>query len=311
MTDPHRPRLSVVIAANDHPPAPDRVLGGFFGQSAAARDFEVLLVDSRDRPDFRQALRGFRQRQPEGPAFSYDVATGKGRAHLSNLGLRRARGELVLFFADDFIAPPGLVAAHLAFHREHPELTAVGIGAGLLRRATTEDIYLALEASGELFGAPMSAGMTDIPAGFFYIANSSAKKAFVDQCGPFDESFPFFCWDDYEMGLRMAERGMQPAYIPGATAEHDHALTLPERCRAEWELGYSARIHELKYPRHPRSWDDRLRRTARAWTWRAWRKRIRHALTGNSDHLKGYYTSSLNGSFVRGYARARAEHPGT
>jgi GT2 family glycosyltransferase len=297
-----------VIAANDHSPAPDRVLGAFFGQTAAARDFEVILVDLRDRPDFRQALRGFQQRQPEGPAFSYEVAAGKGRAHNSNVGLRRARGDIVLFFADDFIASPGLVASHLAFHREHPELTAVGIGAGLLPKATTSDIYLALEASGELFGAPMSAEMRDIPPGFFYVANSSVKRAFVEQCGPFDESFPFFCWDDYEMGLRMAERGMRPAYIPGATAEHDHALTLPERCRSLWELGYSARIHEQKYPQHPRGWNDRLRRPPRAWRWRAWRKRLRHALTRDPAHLKGYYQALLHASFAQGYAKARAEH---
>jgi GT2 family glycosyltransferase len=283
------------------------VIGGFFGQSAAARDFEVILVDSRDRPDFRQALRGFQQRQPEGPAFSYDVVTGKGRAHLSNTGLQRARGQIVLFFADDFIAPPGLVAAHLAFHRDHPEPTAVGVGAGLLPKPATPDIFLWYEASGELFGAPMSADMKDIPAGFFYIGNSSAKKSFIERCGAFDESFPYFCWDDYELGLRMAQHGMHSAYLPEATAVHDHPLSLPERCRAVWELGYSARIHELKYPQHAPSWHRRLRRPARAWHWRAWRKRLKHALTRNPAHLKGYYTAMLQRSFVQGYAKALAD----
>jgi GT2 family glycosyltransferase len=296
-----------VIAADDHPPPPARVIGGFFGQAAAARDFEVILIDSEDRPDFRQALQGFQQRQPDGPDFSYEVVTGKGRAHNSNIGLRRARGDIVLFFADDFVARPGLVAAHLAFHRDHPEPTAVGIGAALLPEAATANIYLEHEASGELFGAPMSADMKDVPAGFFYIGNSSVKKAFVEQCGPFDESFPFHCWDDYEMGLRMAQHGMQPAYVPGAMAEHAHDVTLPERCRSIWELGYSARIHELKYPQHPRVWNDRLRRPARAWQWRVWRKRIKHALTRNPAHLKGYYRAMLQRSFVQGYARARSE----
>lgn len=308
MTDPYRPLVSVVIAADDHPPAPARVIGALFGQTAAAREFEVILVDSQDRPDFRRTLEDFRQRQPDGPAFAYEVETGKGRAHNLNAGLRRARGDIVLFFADDFIAPPGLVAAHLAFHRGHPELTAVGIGAGLLAKDAASDFYLRYEASGALFGVPVSADMQGVPAGFFYIGNSSAKKAFVEQCGPFDESFPFFCWDDYEMGLRMAERGMQAAYIPEATAEHDHPLTLPERCRRIWELGYSARIHEVKFPQHPRVWNNRLRRPARAWHWRAWRKRIKHALTGDPAYLKGYYAALLKRSFAQGYARALAEY---
>jgi len=303
-----RPLLSVVIAANDHPPPPARVIGGFFGQSAAAGDFEVILVDARDSPDFRRTLWEFQQRQPAGPAFAYEVAPGKGRAHCLNTGLKRARGALVLFFADDFIAAPGLVAAHLAFHRDHPEPTAVGIGAGLLPRANTQDIYLAHEASGELFGAPMRTDMTGVPAGFFYVANSSAKKTLVDQCGPFDESFPFFCWDDYEMGLRMAQQGMQPRYVPGATAEHDHALTLPERCRSLWELGYSARIHELKYPQDPRSWNARLRDPALVWRWRALRSRLQLALTGNPEHLRGYEEARLRGSFVQGHAAARAQY---
>jgi len=303
-----RPLLSVVIAVNDHPPAPERVIGGFFGQSAPAGDFEVVLVDSQDRADFRQTLQGFQQRQPEGPAFAYEVAARRGRAHCLNIGLERARGTLVLFFADDFIAPPGVVAAHLAFHGDHLEPTAIGIGAGLLRTDVTEDIYLALEASGELFGAPMRADMTDVPPGFFYVANSSAKKAFVDQCGPFDESFPFFCWEDYEMGLRMAQHGMRPGYVPGAMAEHDHALTLPERCRSLWELGYSARIHELKYPQQPHGWKSRLRRPALAWRWRALRRRLKHALTGNPAHLRRYYEARLKGSFAQGYAAALAQY---
>lgn len=284
------------------------MIGGFFAQTAAARDFEVIVVDLEDRPDFREALRGFQQRQPEGPAFSYDVAPGKGRAHLSNTGLRRARGAIVLFFADDFIAPPGLVAAHLAFHRDRPAPAAVGIGAGLLEKNATTDFYLEYEASGELFGAPMSAHMKDIPAGFFYAGNSSVKKAFIERCGPFDESFPFFCWDDYEMGLRMAQNGMQPAYIPEAMAVHDHHITLPERCRALWELGYSARIHEVKHPQHPRTWDFRLRRPVRDWAWRAWRKRIKHALTGDPADLKGYHTALLKRSFVQGYDKALSEY---
>jgi GT2 family glycosyltransferase len=50
------------------------------------------------------------------------------RPHLTramNTGLLRASGEIVLFLDDDIEPSPGLLAAHVAAHRRHPEAWAV------------------------------------------------------------------------------------------------------------------------------------------------------------------------------------------
>src|SRR5690606_14748951 len=106
--------------------------------------------------------------------------------------------------------------------------------------------------------------------------------------------FPFDCWDDYEMGLRLARQGMRSIYVPEAMAEHDHAITFAERCRAIRRLGYSAALHEYKYPISKPPWQKRLKRSPTGWKIRAWRYRIQYWITGNPKYLARHLTARFD-----------------
>lgn len=299
------PSISVLISADDHPPSPQKVIRAFFSQTADPADFEVIFIDVQDRPDFRAVLEHYRGQHPQGPHFVYRVLPGASRACCNNEALRLARGSILLFFADDFLAGPGMVAAHMAFHRQNPGTENVGVGAGILSTGTgSNSLYRWLEQSGQLFGVPMSEDMQSIPDDFFYIANSSVKRAMIERCGTFDEDFPFHCWDDFDMGRRLRAQGMVSALVPDAQAEHDHPITLKARAVAMVKSGYSARIYRRKYPGQ---WLDCYRITEKTqwyYLWRAVRRGLKYLLSRRERYLMDYYRAILDAAFRRGYYRA-------
>lgn len=299
------PFVSILVSAEDHSLDRERFIAACFAQTVAPELFEVVFVDDRDHEEFRQLLARYRSRYPEGPHLHYEILPGIHRARANNRAMQMARGQLLIFLGDDFIAPPTLVASHLALHQREPAKEVVGIGGSLLARREGNRFYRQIEESGALFGTAFSTTMHSVPTGFFYAGNTSVKRSFIEACGAFNENFPFDCWDDYEMGLRLVQQGMLSIYVPEATAEHDHALTLAERCRAMRRLGYSAVVHERIFPESPQPWQKRLKRSPLGWKLRAWRYRFQHAVTGKSKDLGRHFNAVFDSHFVRGYRLAQ------
>ena len=237
------PAISVILVVDPNRASFPRGLEPFLEQTLDARAFELVVVDWEGGPPYLPILE--RARSHSGaPSITYLRSKGRGRAALNNLGVSRARAPILCFCADDFIPGATYVEAHLAYHTAHPEPTRVAIGAGI---ATDElrhvSPFLAwLEDSGELFGARFRQPSADLPAGYFYVANVSLKRSFVEQVGPFDERLPFPSHDDAEYAERLVRLGMVSELVPAARCIHDHLVTLVDRRRqCEW-AGASAAI---------------------------------------------------------------------
>lgn len=109
---------------------------------------------------------------------------------------------------------------------------------------------------GRFFGAliEQTAEMTTVAEDFFYIGNAFLKREFLLKTSLFDEHFPYHTLDDYEIGVRMRERGMRAVFLPDAKADHVHRITLVGRSRAMYQTGESAVWFDHKYPE--RQWWD-------------------------------------------------------
>jgi len=253
------PRASVLIATNDHPPPLEPFFDRLFDQTAGATEYEVILADvSRWADDPGAIARACARKDPRLTFRILDLGRAS-RAAGYNRALEASRGDLVIFFGDDCLAPATLVEAHLEHHDRHPEETAIGIGAAILTGRLRENRFAVwLEQSGDLFGVPFHDDMIGIPEHFFYVGNASVKRPFLERVGSFDERFKYHSWDDYELGVRLNAAGMRAGYVAGAKAEHHHDLSLDERCRVMEQAGENARAFETKYPGKHR-WQRRLR----------------------------------------------------
>ena len=192
---------------------------------------------------------------------------------------------------------------HVRFHRENPDRHLVGAGSLLVPPAYRTRFVDWLERTGELFGVPFTHDMTSVPENFFYIAHCSVKRDFLFEAGLFDENFPEHAWDDFELSCRLIALGMKSVYL-GIAAEHDHYITMRERCTTMLEAGEGAAVYDRKYG-GDQPWHDKCRRPPGRLRMDALRSLLRYARSRSEDDLISYYRARLDAAFVAGYRRAK------
>ena len=303
MSPASRPRASVVMIVDDHVDCLAKTVRAYAAQTAPRDTFEVLAFDPVRIVDWSPVVDRLLAAEAEGLDFRLTTLARGGRAAALNLGVRRSRAPLVIFAGDDIVPGSTFVESHLAYHRDHPEMEAVGIGSAVFPPHLRDPFRDWLDSSGALFGIPFRGDATRVPAHFFFIANASVKRGLLDRAGPFNEAFPHHAWDDYEMSLRLVDHGMRARYVRGAEALHEHSLTLEERCGSMRLAGASARVLQAIRPASS-GWTRILRRdpagwlrVARRWEWGA-------RLLGSRLCRERQWQATLNAAFVAGHRDA-------
>jgi GT2 family glycosyltransferase len=217
-------------------------------------EVEIVAVDGLYLRDWPALLEDIRKQYPELSLTFLQIERTRSRARQLNVGIDLAKADLLLLLADDFIPRANLVSDHLKAHEEDPREELVAIGPGLFPEGDRSNAFMKwLEDSGELFGVSFTLPAAALPPYYFYMANTSLKRSFLEKAGRFDESFPYDAMDDWEMGIRLHALGMKNVYLPGAIAIHEHIIDLPERCRAMEQAGESSAIYDSKRQR-PGPW---------------------------------------------------------
>jgi GT2 family glycosyltransferase len=158
--------------------------------------------------------------------------------------VRAATGDVVLFVDDDIVPAPGLVARHVAHHRERPEPHEALLGHVTWSPEVRVTRHMHwLEHGGPLFAYDQIDDPDDVGWRMLYTANVSLKREFVE---PFDVDLPIF--EDSEMAYRLSKRGLRLRYDSRALGWHLREET-PERTeRRMREVGASAALLHDKWP---------------------------------------------------------------
>jgi GT2 family glycosyltransferase len=174
---------------------------------------------------------------------------GFGLASARNLGLSAAAGELVLFFDDDMVAAPELIATHVRTHAAFDESVAV---CGRVEPAADipDTPFCRL-----VIGDVCRGFRTDIGQARFISFESafswqtSFKRNVLRRLGGYDETFRRYGWEDIEFAFRAAGHGLRFFYEPGAVSFHrDGRATVAahgERLRT------ASRAAPFLFARHP------------------------------------------------------------
>ncbi|MDX6650844.1 MAG: hypothetical protein QOJ97_2795 [Solirubrobacteraceae bacterium] len=288
------PAASVIVPV-DHPEVLPGLVAALAGQDVALDTFDVWVMYPESWVP--NELDG-------GELALSQIAHGPhgGRAAGLNRGIRESRGDLVLLLGDDIIPPPNFVSAHVAAHAADPRENLVAVGGGVFPPRLRDTAFRRwLDSSGEQFGVSFTSGRPP-PPGWFWCGNTSLKRDFLLSGDVFDERLSLAAWDDYELGLRLEERGMVTRYLPEALGMHDHPVTVGERRMVMYDAGVSAARFDDMYPRGHR-WHKGLdRRTplplleARAqWS------RLRYRLGGRESDAHDYFDRTLHCAVLRGY----------
>jgi glycosyltransferase involved in cell wall biosynthesis len=205
---------------------------------------ELVVVDNGSRDGTLDVLK---ERRGKLPLMGMDEPR-EGASFARNRALPLVRGPVVLLLGDDMIPQDdGLIAGHLALHREHPE---PGYGVlGQVRWAEPVDPFMRwLEEAGFQFSFDrIQAGPVD-PAAYLYSSHASLKTQTLRDEGGFDaERFPYVM-EDTELGIRLRRRGFQLEYRPELQVRHHHPQTLRGFARRMRVNGAAARRLRALYP---------------------------------------------------------------
>jgi glycosyltransferase involved in cell wall biosynthesis len=277
--------LSVLVATFNRAPMLGRCLDALEHQ----RPDEIVVVDdgsTDSTPDLLASRVGVRVIRQE----------NAGRSAARNAGLEVVRGEVVLFLDDDVQPTSGLVGRHVAFHERRPEPHEALLGHVTWAPELEITRHMRwLERGGPLFAYDRIEDPEDVPWNFFYTANLSVKRAFLE---PFDPSLPIY--EDAELAYRLKRRGLRLRYDAQALGHHLREET-PERTeRRMREVGQAAALLHAKWP-ELRVAPPTMRRVGalKAHGAAVLSRLGVHAL---DDRLDGWRASR---AYVRGYEEAR------
>jgi len=243
--------LSVVIPTKDRAPALARTLAALEAQRAGGAQIEAIVVDNGSS-DGTVAQVKSRATSAAIPIQLLERPEG-GPAAARNAGVEAACGELILFLGDDTEAEDsGLLRAHLDLHAARPEETY-----GVLGRITwsprspVTPFMRWLENGGPQFHyCDLDAGPVDA-ASYFYSSHASVKRSLFQRLGGFDERFPTAAVEDTELGVRLADAGLELDYHPELLVFHDHPTTPAQSLRRSVAVRRSAALYNQLRPERP------------------------------------------------------------
>lgn len=168
----------------------------------------------------------------------------RGRSAARNAGVAAAAASLVIFVDSDVVVRDDFLRWHLRTHAD--------CGPGVLSRGPV--VLIRDPAQVQHRRVPRVAAS---PA-YLDTANAGIERAALLRAGGFDEGFPGYGWEDFELGLRLQRQGVRRVFCREAVAFHvvpdGQRDDLDALLRKEDARARSAVYFYRKVP----SWDVRL-----------------------------------------------------
>lgn len=200
------PTASVILPVRDEADTIDAQLAALAGQDYCGA-WEVVVADNGSTDATRQRAEAWRMRLP---ALTIVDASGRrGVAHARNVGLRAARGELLLICDGDDIVADGWLSSIVRSLDDHPIVT----GRVDLRAMNGEQQY----------GWTGDADAMHVPVGYGFLpyahgGNLGMWRDILDVLGGFDELL--LRAEDIDFSWRAGYLGIAVHFEPGAVLYH-------------------------------------------------------------------------------------------
>lgn len=197
-------------------------------------DFSVVVVDDGSPPPF--AAEQLKAWAPRRSVFLRH-SQNKGRAVARNTGWQYVQADSILFLDADMYTLPDTLKTHFTFHRERgTQWIGQGhiIGQQDLSKTPTESVW------------------TDASQAFFATGQVSIAREALIQTGGFDPEFSVYGWEDFELGLRLKQRGYRQAKLKSAITYHFEPLFCVEDWACDRQKEYDrAKAALILLKKHP------------------------------------------------------------
>lgn len=229
----------------------ERILNSFFNalekQKYSSGGFEVIIIDDGSKDSTKKIISERIGKKKLNIEYLHQYHRGPAAAR--NLGVHKARGNILLFLGDDILADKNLIVEHAEWHGKFKKENIAVLGyVAWSNRVKINSLMKWLEESGTQFAFNDLKNKKTSDFRYFYTANISVKKSFITKNGFFDEDFPFAAYEDLELGYRLEEKGLKILFNNKAIGFHNHFLDLKEFDRRLVTVGRAAKILFSKHP---------------------------------------------------------------
>lgn len=204
------PQLSVVIPAYNDAAVLRSALARVLDQTLAPLAYEIVVADdgsTDETPAVVAAAAAGRVR-----VRSARLESNRGRSAARNAGIHVAEAPLIIFIDSDVLVRRDFLQRHLELH-------------GAAGRPVIGRGPVVLIPTAEL---PERDPSTRLSPAYLDTANASIPRKLLIEVGMFDEGFRVYGWEDFDLGLRMAARGITRVFDPDAIAFHVQPLPAPD-----------------------------------------------------------------------------------
>ncbi|HEX4997924.1 MAG TPA: glycosyltransferase [Terriglobia bacterium] len=240
------PKVSVVIPTLNRADRLKKTVELIERQTVPPSEYEVIVIDNNSTDHTGSMLAAQAARYPNLRSFSQ---AKKGAAATRNVGIREAKGDIILFIDDDIDAEASLIESHIRYHRQNPG-SAI-IGSVISPWANTTDPFLRYLRDHKIF-SPYDIASGPLDFSYFHTGNVSAERTILLKAQGFNEEFSLYGMEDIELGYRL-EHKERCHMVSGPEAQgiHQYFPTYDyfiDRCyQAGYSLGKLIELHpELK-----------------------------------------------------------------
>jgi len=235
--------LSVVVPTRNRRAILSRTLASLLEQTGVAGGYEVIVVVDGSTDGTLAML----QRPEWGARLRVVSQPHRGLAAARNRGAMEALGAIVLFLDDDMIAGPELAATHLAEHQAGSQkvvLGALGLAAGARWSFLKEGVAAWSRDMNRRLSEPGYRMRFDD----WSFGNASVDRVLFRDAGGFDETFVSYGNEDYDLGWRLIQRGIEVRFAPRAMARQIYDKSFTVWLRDVYHVGRADVVLAEKYP---------------------------------------------------------------
>ena len=225
--------LSVEISTYNRKDVLRMVLERLSRQTYPADGFEVVVADDGSTDGTAGLVESIRHRLPYSLSYFNDGHHGCGYTH--NLGITRAKGDIVLMLADDILPEPRLLEEHMLTHAANPDPSVFVVGK--LRQSADLPGTVFQRCWDPITGRDPE-GKTALGYTDFWVSNISFKRDFMLRNGMFVD-LPAASHEDIELGYRLQRKGMRLVFNKKALGYHHHPETIESVSARSYRHGYN------------------------------------------------------------------------